>query len=69
MQHSVLISQHPCSKGASARVRKSKSKASQGQARQTKSNNENWYVIKVKVMNEHSEGGQVRKNQRLSEAF
>jgi hypothetical protein len=39
----------------SARVRKTK--ASQGLARQTKSNRENRYVIKV--MNEHREGGQV----------
>ncbi len=35
----VLISQHPCSNGVSVRVRKSN--ASQGQARQTKSNREN----------------------------
>ncbi len=51
----LLIRQHPCSNGVSARVRKSN--AGQGQARQTKSNRENRYVIKV--MNEHREGGQV----------
>ncbi len=34
----MLISQHPCSYGVSARVRKSN--AGQGQARQTKSNRE-----------------------------
>ncbi len=55
MQKIMLISQHPRSSGVSARVRKSR--ASQGQARQTKSNRENWYVIKV--MKSNREGGQV----------
>jgi hypothetical protein len=51
----MLISQHPCSNGVSVRI--SKTKTCQGQARQTKSNRENRYVIKV--TNEHREGGQV----------
>ncbi len=45
----MLISQQPCSKVVMARVRRVR--LAQGQARQTKSNKENRYVIKVMKLN------------------
>ena len=63
----VLISQQqqPCGKVVMARVRRLR--FAQGQARPTKSNKENGYVIKIKVMRLNREGGPVplvRESQR-----
>ncbi len=68
-ESSMLISQQPCGKVGMARVRRLMLAQGQ-QVRQTKSNKENRYVIKVMRLN--TEGGAVplvRENQRMHRAF